>query len=112
MTTSREHIGKGTPYYRNIKVKPSLSSLGDPLLMYRLMEKAILAQTEDQYRFATVYDQEVLFYSFRQDQMTNPQWFEKLNTRVDVSIAALKGKTTRTKPSPVAEDLVKSLRSS
>jgi hypothetical protein len=29
ITTSVEHIWKGTPCYRNIKTKPSLSSLGN-----------------------------------------------------------------------------------
>jgi hypothetical protein len=42
------------------------------LALYRLIEKTILAQTEDQYPFAMVYDQELAFYSFRQDSLTNP----------------------------------------
>jgi hypothetical protein len=44
-----------------------------PLTLYRLIEKTILAQTEDQYPFATVYEQELSFYSFRQENMNNPQ---------------------------------------
>jgi hypothetical protein len=49
-----------------------------------MIEKTILAQTEDQYPFATVYDQEQAFYSFRQDTLTNPQqWYERFNTKVD-----------------------------
>ena len=59
----------------------------DPLTLYRLIEKTILAQTEDQYPFATVYDQELAFYSFRQDAMNNAQWYERFNTRVDVGKA-------------------------
>jgi hypothetical protein len=39
----------------------------DPLILYRLIEKMILAQTEDQYPFATIFDQELAFYAFRQD---------------------------------------------
>jgi hypothetical protein len=38
----------------------------DPLDMYQLIKKMTLAQTEDQYPFATLYDQELGFYSFRQ----------------------------------------------
>jgi hypothetical protein len=34
----------------------------DPLTLYRLIERTVLAQTEDQYSFATVYDQELSFY--------------------------------------------------
>ena len=53
----------------------SVSTSYDPLALYRLIEKTILAQTEDQYPFATVYDQELAFYSFRQDSLSNPQWY-------------------------------------
>jgi hypothetical protein len=40
----------------------------NPLELYWLIEKMTLAQTEDQYPFATVYDQELNFYSFWQEQ--------------------------------------------
>jgi hypothetical protein len=60
----------------------------NPLTLYRLIEKTVLAQTEDQYPFATVYDQQLSFYSFRQsDNMSNPQWYERFNTKVDVGEA-------------------------
>jgi hypothetical protein len=59
--------------------------LFDPLTLYRLIERTVLTQTEDQYPFATVYDQELSFYSFKQDNMSNPQWYERFNTNVDVS---------------------------
>jgi hypothetical protein len=52
-----------------------------------LIEKTTLAQTEDQYPFATVYAQELAFYSFKQDSLTNPQWYERFNTKVDVGAA-------------------------
>jgi hypothetical protein len=42
---------------------------------------------EDQYPFATVYDQELGFYSFWQETMSNPQWYKKFNTKVDVGSA-------------------------
>jgi hypothetical protein len=65
----------------------TVSTSYDPLLLYRLMEKTILAQTEDQYPFATVYDQEAYLYSYRQEQLSNPQWYERFNTKVDVGKA-------------------------
>jgi hypothetical protein len=40
------------------------TSYDPPLTLYRLIEKTILAQTEDQYPFATVYDQKMAFYLF------------------------------------------------
>jgi hypothetical protein len=65
----------------------TVSTSYDPLILYRLIEKTILAQTEDQYPFATVYDQELAFYAFRQDSLSNPQWYERFNTKVDVGAA-------------------------
>jgi len=64
-----------------------VSTSYNPLTLFRLIEKTVLAQTEDQYPFATVYDQEHALYSFRQELMTNAQWYEKFNTRVDVGEA-------------------------
>ena len=46
-----------------------------------------MAQTEDQYPFATVYEQELAFYSFRQESLSNPQWYERFNTKIDVASA-------------------------
>jgi hypothetical protein len=57
-----------------------MSTSYNPLELYRLIEKTTLAQTEDQYPFATVYDQELNFYSFRQETMSNLQWYKKFNT--------------------------------
>jgi hypothetical protein len=57
----------------------------DPLTLYRLIERTLLAQTQDQYPFATLYDHERSIYSFKQDNLSNPQWYERFNTNVDVS---------------------------
>ena len=65
----------------------AVSTSYEPLSLYRLIEKTILAQTEDQYPFATVYDQEFTFYLFRQETMSNPQWYERFNTKIDVGNA-------------------------
>ncbi len=59
----------------------------NPLDLYQLMKKMMLAQMEDQYLFATVYNQELGFYSFWQQTMSNPQWYKKFNTKVDVGLA-------------------------
>ena len=65
----------------------TVSTSNDPLEIASLIEKTILAQTEDQYPFATVYEQELGFYTYRQDQLSNAQWYERYNTKVDVSNA-------------------------
>jgi hypothetical protein len=64
-----------------------VSTSYDPLTFYRLIEQTILAQTEDQYPFSTVYNQELSLYSFKQETLSNPQWYEIFNTKVDVSEA-------------------------
>jgi hypothetical protein len=50
-----------------------------------LIKRTVLAQTEDQHPFATVYDQELSFYLFKQENVSNPQWYERFNTKVYVS---------------------------
>jgi hypothetical protein len=64
-----------------------VSTSYDPLPIYCLIERTILAQTEDQYPFATVYDQELSFYSFKQETLSNPQWYKRFNTTVNISEA-------------------------
>ena len=59
----------------------------DPLTLYHLIENTVLGQTEDQYPFVTVYNQELGFYAFRQDTLSNPQWYERFNTKLDVGEA-------------------------
>ena len=59
----------------------------DPIQLYRLIEKTVLAQTEDQYPCATVFDQETSLYVSRQETMSNAKWYEVFNTRADVAIA-------------------------
>jgi hypothetical protein len=65
----------------------NVSTSYDPLTLYHLIERTVLAQTEDRYPFATLYDQELSFYSFRQETLSNPQWYERFNTNVDVGDA-------------------------
>jgi hypothetical protein len=57
------------------------------LELYWLIKKMTRAQMEDQYPFTTVYDQELGFYLFQQETMSNPQWYKKFNTKVDVGLA-------------------------
>ena len=60
-----------------------VSTSYDPLTLYWFIEKTFSGQTEDQYPFATVYNQEIEFYAFRQDTLSNSQWYEGLSTKVD-----------------------------
>jgi hypothetical protein len=57
----------------------------DTIQLYRLIEKTVLAQTEDQYPCATVYNQEMSLYVSWQETMSKPKWYEQFNTRADVA---------------------------
>ena len=57
----------------------------NPLNLLQLIENTTLTQAEDQYPFATIYEQEHAFYSFRQETLSSPQWYEQCNTKVDVA---------------------------
>ncbi len=59
----------------------------DPLVLMKLIEKTILSQTEDQYPFATVYDQLRSIVDFNQNTLLNNDYYDKLNTKVDVADA-------------------------
>ena len=94
-----KHIGQGFPLILgkctqllqdNMKQDTEwnvVSTSYEPLTLYRLIEKTILGQTEDKYPFATVYNQELSFYAFRQGNLSNPQWYERFNTKVDAGEA-------------------------
>ena len=70
----------------------------DPLTLYQMIKKTTLAQTEDQYLFATVYKQEAGFYLFQQRSLSNTQWYEQFNTKIDIGAAI--GVTRQNKESP------------
>jgi Reverse transcriptase (RNA-dependent DNA polymerase) len=57
----------------------------DPLKLKSLIEKIILAQSEDQYPYATYFEQDKILVGFQQHDLTNAQYYEKFNTRVDVA---------------------------
>ena len=57
----------------------------DPILLYKLMERAILKHNDNEYIFATAYEQEMAVRSFKQGNLSNTQYVEKFNTRYDVA---------------------------
>ena len=54
------------------------------MTLYQFIKKNVLCKTEDQYTFVTVYYQELRFYAFWQDTLSNPQWYERFNKKVEV----------------------------
>ena len=65
----------------------AVKDLEDPLLLCHLIEKTILAQTEDKCPFETIWEQERSLCLNCQDTMTNAKWHETFNMRVDVATA-------------------------
>ncbi|MGL5935066.1 MAG: hypothetical protein ACRCZI_05535, partial [Cetobacterium sp.] len=59
----------------------------DPLKLRKLIEKIILSQSDDQYPYATLFEQDKILVGFHQGELTNAQFYEKFNTRVDVAKA-------------------------
>ena len=62
----------------------TVATSNDPLQLISTIEKTMLSQTEDQYPFTIVYEQELSLYGFHQNTMTKYQWYEIFNAKVDV----------------------------
>ena len=56
----------------------------NPLILLKLIVKTIVAQTEDQYFYATVYNQECAIYGFQQHNLKNEKYYDLFNYKVDV----------------------------
>ena len=59
------------------------STYYNPLQIFALIYKTVLAQTKDQYLFATVYKQECSIYSFSQNTFINDQRYELFNANIN-----------------------------
>ena len=75
-----------------------------PLQLLALIDKTILAQTEDQYPFSTVNEQECSVYSFSHKILSNKQCYEWLNTNIDVGSDILVTRKHQAILSNVAEE--------
>jgi hypothetical protein len=58
---------------------------GQPLQYKSLIEKTIMAQAEDQYNCAALHDQMCHLLGFSQGALSHDQYYERFNTKVDVS---------------------------
>jgi hypothetical protein len=58
---------------------------GDPLLLYALIEKTILAQSEETYPFPIIYKHEREMYLYEQNTLTNNQWYHRFVTNANVA---------------------------
>jgi hypothetical protein len=63
----------------------TVSASYDPLELYRLIERVILKQIEDQYPFAAVHKQSLAVLNTKQGGLSNAQWYKHFNTQQDVA---------------------------
>ena len=64
---------------------PAVSVSYNPLLLYKLIERVILKQTEDQYPVAALWEQLCNVTQAKQGNMTNMEWYERHNTKCEVA---------------------------
>jgi hypothetical protein len=63
----------------------TVSASYDPLKLYRLFERVVLNQTEDQYPFAAVHKQSLAVLNTKQGGLSNMQWYKRFNTQHNVA---------------------------
>ena len=56
-----------------------------PLELYKLIERVILKQTEDQYPVAALWEQKTNKVNAKQTNLTNNKWYDHFNTKVEGS---------------------------
>ena len=60
-----------------------VATLYNLLLLINIIKKTVLAHKEDKYPFTIVYYLEVSLDGFHQNTMTNYQWYEQFNNKVN-----------------------------
>ncbi len=68
-----------------IKQDKSLSASYRPLELYKLIERVVLKQTEDQYPVAAIWDQMTAVYLVRRGNVSNNKWYDSFTTKVEVA---------------------------
>jgi hypothetical protein len=66
----------------------TVSTSYDPLKHYKMIEQVVLKQTEDQYPFAAVHEQNLAVLNIKQGGLTNTQWYERFNTQYNIARSA------------------------
>jgi hypothetical protein len=67
------------------KLWVAVSNSYKPLELYKLTESVVLKQTKDQYPVAVVWDQYSAVFNAKQRSLSNTEWYEKFNTKVEVA---------------------------
>jgi hypothetical protein len=59
----------------------------DPLLLYSLIERTVMTQTEQRNPFKTAFELKLELYQYEQGAMSNTDWYERFNTKVEIATA-------------------------
>ncbi len=63
-----------------------ISDLFDPIALFKLIEKFVLKQSDNQYKTAILIAEQLSILQFRQDdQVTNATYYDCVTTRVEVA---------------------------
>ncbi len=62
-----------------------VSTSYDLLKLYKLIKRVILEQTEDQYPFSAIHEQNLAVLNTKQGGLPNTQWYERSNAQYDVA---------------------------
>jgi hypothetical protein len=63
-----------------------ISELFDPILLFKLIEKFVLKQSDNQYRIGVLIAEQMSILSFRQDDsLGNAAYYDCFTTRVEVA---------------------------
>ena len=65
----------------------AVSESYSPLQLLDLIEKVVMAQTDDQYPFAVAYEHQRALMAFQQNDMSNATWYERFYTKAEVGLS-------------------------
>ena len=65
----------------------AVEAASDPLMLFKLIDKIVIAHSKEQYPFATVYKQHLSFFGFQQGEMSNVEFYDRHVTRSEVDQA-------------------------
>ena len=65
----------------------AVEAASDSLELFKLIDIIVMADSEEQYPFATVYKQHLSFFAFQQEEMSNMEFYDRHVTRSEVDQA-------------------------
>jgi hypothetical protein len=63
----------------------TIGDLFDPIALFKLIEKFVLKQSDNQYKTAVLIAEQLSILQFQDDQVTNAMYYDHFTTRVEVA---------------------------